>query len=177
MPRKGEKMTPEALARWASNNRPASGIPASGIPAGGAGHGGPAWQDPDPKVLVPNAAAAICERDAKGRYVATERGKRRQEVSDRAFEALARDLDDLTAIAEPTLFVREQLRKTAVDIMNRAEGAPKQSGDFNLNDLSGLTDEQLDQQLEQARRRRALAVGNGEGTPGEPPPPVPPLPR
>jgi len=162
---------------WADPNHPAH-RPARGSGGDRPAGGGQAYQPREFGAdFDPYRAVKVCQRDAKGRYVATERGKRRQEVSDKAFEALATELEELTEVPEPTLFVREQRRKVAVDIMNRAEGAPKQSGDFNLNDLSGLTDEQLDQQLEQARRRRALAAGNGEGVAGEPPAPVPPLPR
>ena len=59
--------------------------------------------------------------------------------------------------------------------LNRELGMPAET--VNVNDLSGLTDEQLDQRLEQARRRGLAALGNREGTAGGEAPPVPALPR
>lgn len=162
----GTPWTPEQKAAWKakvmqSNNKPARGSggdkPASGKPA---------WQPCHFDNFIPGLGPRMCKRGKDGKLLPTERGKLRREASDKAFAELAKDMDALSAIEAPSLLQLEQKRKTAMDIMLRAEGAPAQTLTANVNDLSNLTDEQIDERLRQIALRRAAAPGNGEGESG-----------
>lgn len=164
-------MDPATKAAMAAHNRPASGMPANGSVWGakGAGIGGPARhpQEATKKNGSPNTGVPLVPSfDSKtGRAAAqlgpnldkrAQRQKRAEEAEDKLYELFTSAERQETQLA------------AAKEYLNRVEGMPiARNINANVDDISRLSDAELDARLADLARRTAEDVG-GEAAQGVP---------